>query len=75
MSNDNIYTKTGCSMFASMFATTIVHPFDVIKVSKQLNYKVLYRFPQIYKGYSAGLLRQVTYSTPNIVIIEGSTKL
>ena len=71
MSNDNIYTKFGCTLFASMFATTIVHPFDVIKVSKQLNYKVLYRFPQIYKGYSTGLLRQVTYSTPNIVIYSG----
>lgn len=68
MSSDNIYIKCGCSMFASMFATSIVHPFDVMKVSKQLNYQVHYTIPHLYKGYLIGLFRQTTYSTPNMVI-------
>lgn len=68
MSNDNIYIKFGCPMFASMVATSIVHPFDVIKVSRQLNYPVYYNISYLYKGYSIGLFRQITYSTPNIVI-------
>lgn len=68
MSNDNIYVKFGCSMFSSMFATSIVHPCDVIKVSKQLNYPIKYNISQLYRGYFIGLFRQATYSTPNMVI-------
>lgn len=68
MSSDNIYIKFGCSMFATMFATSVVHPFDVMKVSKQLNYQVHYNLPHLYKGYLIGLFRQTTYSTPNMVI-------
>lgn len=71
MSNDNIYTKTGCSMFSSMVATSVVHPLDIMKVSKQLNYPMSYTISHLYKGYSIGLLRQATYSSPNMVIYGG----
>ena len=66
--SDNIYIKFGCPMFASMVATSVVHPFDVIKVSKQLNYPITYSISHLYKGYTIGLFRQMTYSTPNIMI-------
>lgn len=66
--SDNIYIKFGCPMFASMVATSVVHPFDVIKVSKQLNYPITYHISHLYKGYAIGLFRQMTYSTPNMVI-------
>lgn len=66
--NDNIYIKFGCTLFSSYSATTIVHPFDVIKISKQVNLPMYYNFSHLYKGYFFGLMRQTTYSAPNIFL-------
>jgi len=68
MSSDNIYTKFGCSLFSSCVATTIVHPFDVIKISKQIHLPIYYQFSHLYKGYFYGLTRQTTYSAPNVFL-------
>jgi len=68
MSNDNIYIKFGCSLFSSCVATTIVHPFDVMKISKQIHLPMNYHFSHLYKGYFYGLTRQTTYSAPNIFL-------
>ena len=68
MSNDNIYVKFGCTLFSSCAATTIVHPFDVMKISKQICLPIYYQFSYLYKGYLFGLIRQTTYSTPNVFI-------
>ena len=68
MSDDNIYIKFGCSLFSSYVATTIVHPFDVMKISKQLRLPIYYNFSHLYKGYFYGLTRQTTYFAPNIFI-------
>lgn len=68
MSGDNIYTKFGCSLFSSCAATTIVHPFDVMKISKQIHLPIHYQFSHLYKGYFYGLIRQTTYSAPNVFL-------
>lgn len=68
MSSDNIYTKFGCSLFSSCLATTIVHPFDVMKISKQIHLPIYYQFSYLYKGYFYGLIRQTTYSAPNVFL-------
>ena len=68
MSSDNIYTKFGCSLFSSCVATTIVHPFDVVKISRQIHLPIYYQFSHLYKGYFYGLTRQTTYSAPNVFL-------
>ena len=68
MNHDNIYTKFGCSLFSSYVATTVVHPFDVMKISKQIHLPIYYNFSYLYKGYFYGLTRQTTYSAPNIFL-------
>lgn len=68
MSSDNIYIKFGCSLFSSCVATTIVHPFDVMKISKQIHLPINYHFSHLYKGYFYGLTRQITYSAPNMFL-------
>lgn len=66
--NDNIYIKFGCSLFSNYSATTIVHPFDVMKISRQVNLPMYYNFSHLYKGYFFGLMRQTTYSAPNMFL-------
>ena len=57
-----------CGTISSFIATTIVHPFDILKISRQINIKPQYNFSSLYRGYSIGLLRQVTYSVPNVFL-------
>ena len=57
-----------CGTISSFIATTIVHPFDVLKISRQINIKPQYTFVNLYRGYSIGLIRQLTYSVPNVFI-------
>ena len=70
MSNDNIYIKFGCSLFSNCVAITIVHPFDVMKISRQIHLPSQYNFSYLYKGYFYGLTRQTTYSAPNMFIYK-----
>jgi hypothetical protein len=57
-----------CGTLSSFIATTIVHPFDILKILRQINIKPTYNFSSLYRGYSIGLFRQLTYSVPNIYI-------
>jgi hypothetical protein len=57
-----------CGTISAFVATSIVHPFDILKISKQLNIKPQYNFTNLYRGYSIGLFRQLTYSVPNVYI-------
>ncbi len=61
-------TRLFCGTISSFIATSIVHPFDVIKISRQTNIKPIYNFSNLYRGYRIGLFRQLTYSVPNIFI-------
>ena len=66
MENNKIQSRIICGTISSFIATTIVHPFDVLKISRQINIKPQYTFSNLYRGYSIGLFRQLTYSVPNI---------
>jgi hypothetical protein len=66
MNND--YMRFACGNVSAFVATSFVHPMDVIKISKQLNIKPQYNFSNLYRGYTIGLLRQATYSSPNVFI-------
>jgi hypothetical protein len=66
MNND--YARFLCGNASAFVATSFVHPMDVIKISKQLNMKPTYNISNLYRGYTVGLLRQSTYSSPNIFI-------
>ena len=66
MNND--YVRFLCGNASAFVATSLVHPMDVIKISKQLNIKPKYNISNLYRGYTVGLLRQSTYSSPNIFI-------
>ena len=57
-----------CGTLSSFIATSIVHPFDTLKILKQINIKPTYNFSSLYRGYSIGLFRQLTYSIPNVYI-------
>ena len=65
MDNETNY-RLICGTLSSFIATSIVHPFDILKISKQLNIKPTYNFSSLYRGYTIGLFRQLTYSVPNI---------
>ena len=56
------------STISAFTATTVVHPLDVIRISQQTNVIAQYTISHLYRGYAAGLLRQMTYSVPNVTI-------
>ena len=59
------------STFASnIMATTIVYPLDTIRIRKQLDEEPLYNRKALYKAYPAGILRQITYSSPNLIFFR-----
>lgn len=60
--------KWACSVIATFTATTCVHPFDVLRISQQGDFASKYTLSSLYRGYSVGLLRQCTYSVPNVMI-------
>jgi hypothetical protein len=63
------------STFASnIIATTIVYPLDTIRLKKQLHLPIDYKINPLYKGYYAGILRQICYSSPNLIIYRNFTK-
>lgn len=66
MDNNKVKSRIICGTLSSFIATTIVHPFDVLKISRQINIKPQYTFSNLYRGYSIGLFRQLTYSVPNV---------
>lgn len=68
MDSDNKIIGLLCSTISVFTATTMVHGFDVIRISQQINMKPQYTFNYLYRGYSAGLLRQLTYAVPNLTI-------
>ena len=76
MSNDNIYTKFGCSLFASMCCNNHCSPIRCDeKYPSKFNYKVYISISADYtKDISTGLMRQVTYSAPNIVLYSRVVK-
>ncbi len=63
---NNTQSRIICGTISSFIATTLVHPFDVLKISRQINIKPQYTFFNLYRGYSIGLFRQLTYSIPNV---------
>ena len=63
------------STFASnIIATTIVYPLDTIRLKTQLNMPIDYKIRPLYKGYYAGILRQICYSSPNIIFYRNFTE-
>jgi len=66
MDNNKVNQRLLCGTISSFIATTIVHPFDIMKISRQINIKPQYNFSSLYRGYSIGLFRQLTYSVPNV---------
>lgn len=66
MDNNRVNQRLLCGTISSFIATTIVHPFDVLKISRQINIKPEYNLSSLYRGYSIGLFRQLTYSVPNV---------
>ena len=60
---DNVTT-----IISNIIATTIIFPMDTMRVQKQLGLPTIYNARGLYKGYSAGVLRQITYSSPNLII-------
>ena len=66
MDNNKFQSRIICATISSFIATTIVHPFDVLKISRQINIKPQYTFSNLYRGYIIGLFRQLTYSVPNV---------
>ena len=66
----NKVSRIMCSMIGAFTATTLVHGFDVIRISQQTNIKPKYTFNYLYRGYTSGLMRQLTYSVPNITIFS-----
>jgi hypothetical protein len=70
MSNqDNLFHKIFFTSIGNSIATTIVHPMEVKKIQKQLS-KINGNTPPVYAGYLAALIRQMTYSIPNLVIFS-----
>lgn len=67
-------TRVMCNIIGAFTATTMVHGFDVIRISQQTNVKPQYTFNHLYKGFSAGILRQLTYSVPNITTYSELTR-
>jgi hypothetical protein len=65
---NNEINKIYISTISNVVATSLVYPFDTVRVRMHLNKVIHYTFKDLYKGYVAGLFRQLTYSTPNIYI-------
>jgi len=63
-------TRVMCSAIGAFTATTVVHGFDVIRISQQTNIIPQYTFKYLYRGYIPGLIRQMTYSVPNMVMFS-----
>ena len=70
MEQSNTRTRFICSVLSSFGATSMVHPFDVIKISQQLRLPIQYKIPDIYRGLPTGLFRQFTYSAPNTFLFS-----
>ena len=65
---DDKHIRLLSSTISAFTATTVVHPLDVIRISQQTNITAQYTISYLYRGYAAGLLRQMTYSVPNVTI-------
>ena len=69
-----IDTKLDLStIISNIIATTIVYPLDTIRIRKQIQLPVEYKRNTLYKGYGAGILRQICYSSPNIILFRKMT--
>lgn len=66
--SDDKHIRLLSSTMSAFTATTVVHPLDVIRISQQTNVMAQYTISYLYRGYAAGLLRQMTYSVPNVTI-------
>jgi len=66
--SDDKHIRLLSSTMSAFTATTVVHPLDVIRISQQTNIMAQYTISYLYRGYAAGLLRQMTYSVPNVTI-------
>lgn len=58
--------KIYISSISNVVATTMVYPLDTIRIKIHLDKEIHYTFRNLYKGYTSGVLRQLTYSTPNL---------
>ena len=67
-SKEDKHIRLLSSTIAAFTATTVVHPLDVIRISQQTNVIAQYTISYLYRGYAAGLLRQMSYSVPNVTI-------
>lgn len=62
--------KIYISTISNVLATSLVYPFDTVRVRMHLDKHIHYALKDLYKGYTAGLFRQLTYSTPNMYIFS-----
>ena len=67
ISNNNIQ-KISIILLSNMAATSVIYPLDNMRIKQYNNTKINYKLNELYQGFSLGLLRQITYGTPNIFI-------
>jgi len=66
--NTNNMKKFMFSTIANFTAISVVYPFDNMRIKQHNNIKIQYKFSYLYNGYTSGLLKQFTYSVPNVFI-------
>ena len=66
--NTNNMKKFMFSTIANFTAISVVYPFDNMRIKQHNNIKIHYKFSYLYNGYTSGLLKQFTYSVPNVFI-------
>ena len=64
----NTIKKFLFSTIANFTAISVVYPFDNIRIKQHNNIKINYQFSYLYNGYTSSLLKQTTYSVPNVFI-------
>ena len=55
---NNEINKIYISTISNVVATSLVYPFDTVRVRMHLNKVIHYTFKDLYKGYVAGLFRR-----------------
>jgi len=64
----NTIKKFMFSTIANFAGISVVYPFDNIRIKQHNNIKINYKFSYLYNGYTSSLLKQTTYSVPNVFI-------
>lgn len=66
--NNNTMKKLLFSTIANFAGISVVYPFDNMRIKQHNNIKIQYKFSYLYNGYTSSLLKQFSYSVPNVFI-------